>query len=73
MPPKTHKKVAPAVPPAETSGPSDAQTVNTTDPEVKKWALDLGDTEDMPGKKVLMFINVPLSKADYRCMNLQPR
>jgi hypothetical protein len=64
MPPKARKKVAPAVPPAETSGPSDAQPL--ANKEVKKRKLDLSDAEDIPGKKVLTFIDVViLSEADY--------
>jgi hypothetical protein len=48
----------------EGSGPSDAESLAPTVPEVKKRALDACDAEDVPGKKVWMFIDQKPSEAD---------
>ena len=62
MPKKANQKVAPTARPAETS--PNAQPLAETDPKVKKRALDLNDAEDVPGKKVLTYIDVMRSEAD---------
>jgi hypothetical protein len=50
--------------PAEGSGPSDADLLTSTVPEAKKRALDASDAEDVPGKKVWVFIDLKPSETD---------
>jgi hypothetical protein len=44
--------------PIEPQGPVGGSQPLTTDPEVKNQALDVHDVEDVPGKKVRIFIDV---------------